>query len=263
MTEMSLDTMRVTLVVPCYNEASRFDLHAFDHALTTTGWLDFCFVNDGSTDDTAALLASIQAAHPRRVHVLTLQHNGGKAEAVRQGLRAASVDSPLVGFWDADLATPLSECEALRQVFTVHRSADWVFGIRLRSLGRVVERHPLRHYLGRLFATAVTMLLQVHSYDTQCGAKLFRVTPLLHTVLSEPFQSRWIFDVEMLVRAEALLRGRQPMGFAGLVYEQPLMRWTHQGGSKVRPLDFVKALRDLFRVRADRVRWIQQSASTE
>lgn len=263
MTDRALDTMRVTLVIPCFNEAARLDRAAFEQALVTTGWLDFCFVDDGSTDDTGALLAAMAAAHPRRVHVLTLTRNSGKAEAVRQGLQHAAASSPLVGFWDADLATPLSECAGLRDTFLQIPHADWIFGIRLRSLGRTIERRALRHYLGRVFATATTLTLDVHSYDTQCGAKLFRVTPLLLAVLSEPFRSRWIFDVEMLVRAHALLRTVHPDPLAQLVYEQPLARWTHQGGSKVRPTDFVRALRDLFRLRRDRRRWEDHRALPE
>jgi glycosyltransferase involved in cell wall biosynthesis len=260
MNDRPLDTMRVTLVVPCFNEAARLDRAAFEQALVTTGWLDFCFVDDGSTDGTGALLASIAAAHPRRVQVLTLSHNAGKAEAVRRGLLHAATTSPLVGFWDADLATPLSECERLRDTFAQAPQADWIFGIRLRSLGRTVERRALRHYLGRVFVTATSLTLDVSAYDTQCGAKLFRVTPLLLAVLSEPFRSRWIFDVEMLVRAAALL-GERTAPLDQLVYEQPLARWAHQGGSKVRPTDFLKALRDLVRLRVDRRRWEERRAT--
>lgn len=263
MSEHSLATMRVTLVVPCYNEATRLDRAAFEQALTTTGWLDFCFVNDGSTDRTGELLAALQRAHPRRVQVLALDRNHGKAEAVRQGLLQVAATSPIIGFWDADLATPLGECGALRERLSEGRTADWVFGIRLRSLGRMIRRRPMRHYLGRLFATATSLTLGVESYDTQCGAKLFRVTPLLHAVLSEPFRSRWIFDVEMLVRAEALLQGHAfdagvDAGMSPLeqlVHEHPLARWEHQAGSKVRASDFLRALRELLRVRADRARW--------
>lgn len=253
---------RVTLVIPCYNEANRLDCSAFEHALMTMGWLDFCFVNDGSTDTTATVLGTLAASHPRRVRVVSLPVNAGKAEAVRQGLLHAAASGSIVGFWDADLATPITECAALRDVI-MSGSADWVFGIRLRSLGRLIVRRPLRHYLGRLFATVASVSLGIESYDTQCGAKLFRVTPLLHEVLAEPFRSRWIFDVEMLVRADTLLRlasstteataGLSPV--EALVHEYPLSRWEHRPGSKVRPTDFVRALRELLMVRADRARW--------
>lgn len=259
MSDQSLDTTRVTLVVPCFNEAARLDRSAFEEALTTTGWLDFCFVDDGSTDRTRAVLDAMHAAHPRRVQVLGLPRNAGKAEAVRQGLLFAATTSPIVGFWDADLATPLAECGTMRERLADVQSVHWIFGIRLRSLGRLIVRQPSRHYLGRLFATVTSLTLGIESYDTQCGAKLFRVTPLLETVLSEPFRSRWIFDVEMLVRAERLLIGSgaetalSPL--EALVHEHPLSRWEHRAGSKVRAADFFRALRELFLVRADRLRW--------
>ena len=40
-------------------------------------------------------------------------------------------------------------------------------------------------------------------YDTQCGAKLFD-KKVLSTVVQEPFCSKWIFDVEIIVRISRL-----------------------------------------------------------
>ena len=56
----------------------------------------------------------------------------------------------------------------------------------------------LGKYAGRIFATTVSVSLGLPIYDTQCGAKVFRQTPLLGRVLADPFESRWIFDVELL-----------------------------------------------------------------
>ena len=256
---------RLMLVIPCYNEAMRLDCGALDAALRGMAWLDLCLVDDGSTDATADVLRSVERTWLGRVSVLTLPNNCGKAEAVRQGLLFASAQRNLCGFWDADFSAPLSEVAALRGTLEAAATVEWVWGIRLRSLGRRVERRASRHYLGRAFATVTSIMLGLPSYDTQCGAKLFRVSPLLLEILSEPFTSRWIFDVEMLARADALLGHAGDTSVEEVVREQPLAVWQHRAGSKVRPMDFFWALRELVRVRRERGRWTRTlpSSSTQ
>ena len=241
-------TEAVALVVPCFNEANRLDLSSFESALESYSWLQLHFVDDGSKDDTAAILAGFAERYPARCILHRLTVNSGKAEAVRVGLNAAMRVAPICGFWDADLAAPFSEVPQLRHVLVRNRHIEWAWGIRLRSLGRTIERRELRHYLGRVFATASSLLTGVRAYDTQCGAKLFRSSPLLAAVVSSTFASRWIFDVEMLVRLREITKGTNKNSM-NLVYEHPLAVWQHKGGSKVAPTDFVRAFGELVALR--------------
>ena len=241
----------VVLVIPCYNEARRIDLHAFKRALDAFPWLQLLFVDDGSTDETKALLERFSNAQPR-ARVLVLPTNKGKGEAVRLGLLEGANNSDICGFWDADLAAPLSELPQLLQVLTSTDGIEWVWGIRLRALGRTIERGYVRHYLGRLFATTSSLALGISAYDTQCGAKLFRSNDLLRAVISEPFTSSWLFDVEMLTRALDLRPNLMKSSMNTMIYEQPLQHWSHKDGSKVRATDFVAALLQLIAIKSRR-----------
>jgi hypothetical protein len=122
-----------------------------------------------------------------------------------------------------------------------------VFGSRVRLLGRDVARRAGRHYLGRVFASFASITLRLPIYDTQCGAKLFRVTPELPSILRETFLSRWVFDVEIIARYVAFYRGSVSY-LHDSIYEFPLPRWHDVAGSKVRPGDFVTAAIDLYRI---------------
>ena len=116
-------------------------------------------------------------------------------------------------------------------------------------MGRHIARNPWRHYSGRLFATAASTVLGLPVYDTQCGAKLFRVTPLLPSIFATPFVARWIFDVEILARFLSTDR-RGPAHVATSLYELPLDEWIDVQGSKLRTKDFARAALDLARIRA-------------
>jgi dolichyl-phosphate beta-glucosyltransferase len=256
------DHRAVTLVVPCYNEALRLDAQALLAAVQRDDWLSLLLVDDGSSDATPDILHALARAHPGRITVLALEANRGKAEAVRQGLLRAMESAPVVGFWDADLSAPLDEVPLLRATLSAREDVEWVWGIRLRSLGRVVERSARRHYAGRVFATLVDLVLGWRAYDTQCGAKLFRRSELLRSILSEPFVSRWIFDVELLSRAGALRRAAGRPDLDSLVHEQPLREWRHRDGSKVRASDAVKAAVELFRIKRAERAWATRRVST-
>jgi dolichyl-phosphate beta-glucosyltransferase len=236
----------VVVVVPCYNEAARLDRAAF-LGFRMPG-LRFCFVNDGSRDDTLAALQRMCDERSDLGFVLDLSHNRGKAEAVRQGLLAALELAPAaVGFWDADLATPLSELPRLRAVLDQNPEVDLVLGSRVHLLGRHIERRPLRHYLGRVFATGASLTLGLPVYDTQCGAKLLRAGPVARELLGEPFLTRWVFDVELLARLARRARlGPPPV--ERRLYELPLDHWTDVPGSKVRPWDFLRSGLELVRI---------------
>jgi glycosyltransferase involved in cell wall biosynthesis len=189
------------LVIPCHDEAQRLDASAFQAFIDACPDARLLFVDDGSRDQTLSVLERIREAGHGRVDLLHLERNHGKAEAIRLGLRRAmETELAFVGFWDADLATPLSACAAFIDVLRERPAVDVAMGSRVAMLGRTIERRAFRHYSGRLFATAAAVALGVHAYDTQCGAKVFRVSPRLAKELATPFISTWAFDVEILAR---------------------------------------------------------------
>ena len=228
---------KICLVVPCYNEAKRLDFEKFRAAEDYY----FLFVNDGSTDNTMEVINNNLGEN---IFILNLEKNMGKGEAVRRGfLRAKELpifqEVNWIGFIDADLATPLSElgkflffCEFYEE------RIDAVWGSRVRRLGSHIERSAIRHYLGRVFATIVRVVLKLDSYDSQCGAKLFR-KEIVDEFFSEPFISSWAFDIELLLRMSG-----------SKIIEYPLQEWKDvQGGSLTIPSASLKMVYDILKLR--------------
>jgi len=253
----------VALVVPCYNEAERLRPEVFLGALRAFPWLRMVLVDDGSRDTTRKKLEHLASCERDRVSVVALPANVGKAEAVRQGLHRAMQERPsYVGYWDADLATPFEALPDFMRVFELQPHADIVIGSRVRLLGRDIQRSAARHYTGRVFATMASLVLGIPVYDTQCGAKVLRSGPWLERVLSRPFGSRWIFDVELLARYLDDRHGPGEHAPSGdRIYELALRSWIDEPGSKVRAKDGLRAAADLFRIYRARSRRPEERAS--
>ena len=234
---------RVQLVVPCFNEAGRLKPEAFLEFAVSRPGIGLLFVDDGSTDATPAILAALAARAGADMAVLTLPRNVGKAGAVQRGLRAALEHGPeFVGFWDADLSTPLAAVPKFMAIFESMPDVEIVMGARVKLLGRQITRGLVRHYCGRVFATAASFALGVPVYDTQCGAKIFRTTAAVRQALDAPFRAKWIFDVEILSRYIAAAGAAQA---GSRIYELPLDAWTAEDGSKLRTWHGVRAIWDL------------------
>ena len=235
----------VTLVIPCKDEALRLDQGAFLHAAEAMPGLAFLFVDDGSTDSTASVLAHLVKASPA-VDALYLPKNVGKAEAVRAGvLHLLSVGGTgLVGFWDADLATPLEDVQRFVAAFEADPKIEMTIGSRWPHLGASVDRSVFRACTGGMMKFLIRRLLSAPVYDTQCGAKVM-TRALAERLFARRFVSRWLFDVELFRRMgrRAILRG---------VRELPLEFWRDVAGSKLTFRSAAFSVFDLLRIAWDR-----------
>ena len=228
---------KLALVVPCYNEATRLNTMAFLGAVDQNAALHLIFVNDGSQDKTLDRLEALQSLRPDKVTVIDLPQNGGKAEAVRQGLLAAAgLDLEYVGYWDADLATPMYAIEDMIKVADRLPNLQVVFGSRRNIIGHKIYRTLSRRLVSRFCASLASMAVGLPLGDTQCGAKVIRNSAALRQSILRPFTATWLFDVELFTRiAHACAQPNRSF------FEFPLVEWDEIPGSKVTSGAIVKS----------------------
>ncbi len=229
----------IYLIVPCYNEENRLPVNEFKKYKNPQCQL--LFVNDGSSDNTSQVLTDLCA--DTGYERLILQKNQGKAEAVRLGVQHLLKTKKLctedwIGFWDADLSTPLFEIENFITYLSIYKNQniEAIFGSRVYRLGAKIKRKLLRHYIGRAFATVMRIIFKIESYDSQCGAKLFSYK-MAEKVFASPFVSRWIFDVEILLRSDD-----------SQIIEYPVRQWIDVDGSKITIKETFRIISDILKV---------------
>jgi glycosyltransferase involved in cell wall biosynthesis len=232
------------IIIPCYNEENRLDTHKFKSYLDNNSDIFFLFVNDGSTDNTKQLINGMQDAYPQRIMHLSLTKNFGKAEAVRCGvLKSIELGARNIGYWDADLSTPLFFIK--KMLDKLDDQVTLILGSRVMLLGYQIERLPIRHYSGRIFATFASIILDLPVYDTQCGAKLFRNNFEIQKAFSLSFSVNWSFDIELLGRLKIIKNYFSLKPLTETAIEQPLEKWVHCPGSKIKAFDFFIAIKEL------------------
>jgi glycosyltransferase involved in cell wall biosynthesis len=239
------------LVIPCHNEALRLNVGRIHALLEREPDWHFLFVDDGSTDGTALMLAELSRAFREQVLVLTLPQNAGKAEAVRQGLLHALDQQPVptyVGYLDADFSTPPESLEPFRDLLQRRKDLQGVIGVRLELGGRHIKRELHKSVMNKTLAWLSSAVLGVRFRDPTCGAKLLRASPELRSALHRPFLSRGIFDVELISRLGMYFdrSGLGPLEWS--LYEYPLEQWNDVGGSHRKLDDYFDALWDLGKI---------------
>lgn len=249
----------LVLTVPCYNEAKRLDERAFLDFASAHPHVSLVFVDDGSTDTTGEILNRLTESAPGSISALYPGSHQGKAAAVRHGiLEGLGRKADLVGFWDADLSTPLRAVDDFLALLRKRPEVEVVLGSRVAVMGRDIRRQAWRHYIGRVFATAVSVTLDLPVYDTQCGAKVFRANDAIAGVFAAPFRNQWVFDVEVLERYLSLPVPPDSPPRRSRIYELVVPQWHHAPGSKLRPWHFIRATFDLACSWRGRSAWTHQ-----
>jgi glycosyltransferase involved in cell wall biosynthesis len=212
--------LRLDIVIPAHNEEHRIDrtLHAYR---TVCGGRNVRFqvALDGCTDRTAEIVGRHRDEDSRvQLHEYPKLGKGGViAETFRRS------DADVLGFVDADCATPPSEMLRLADVAS-------------QSGGAIASRHHPASVLPRArsrvrratsagFAFGVRRLLGLSYRDTQCGAKVLR-RDAADRILPRVEAQDLLFDVELLLAARAA--GQQ-------IVEVPTV-WIDQEGSRVDPV---------------------------
>lgn len=233
-----------SIVIPCYNEEKGISNSEYSNFLENNPETFICFVNDGSKDDTLGVLNILKAKHNAQIHILSLEKNSGKAEAVRAGINYCNQNfqHEYIGYLDADLATTLEEFIDLRNYLT--GEVVFSFGSRIRKIGSTIERENSRFLIGRVVATFISNILDIKVYDTQCGSKLF-TKEISEELFQKEFISKWLFDVEIFYRMILLFKREKAIK---KMHEVPLKLWVEKGDSKVKFTYGFKLWFDLYKI---------------
>lgn len=166
------ESIKYSVIIPVYNESAVITsslTQALDYMRSLNDEFEIIVVDDGSTDNTVALVEDYARYHSE-VKIIKNPHKG-KANSVRTGMLAAVGEYKLAA--DADMATPMPEFKRLLLWITEH---DYDIAIASRE-GVGARRHGepyYRHVVGRVFNYFIKLFALRGIQDTQCGFKLFK-----------------------------------------------------------------------------------------
>ena len=237
--------MKICLIVPCYNESNRINHTEYINYLNNHNNVFIIFVDDGSQDLTHKILLKIVEVHTDKSKLMKLSRNCGKAEAVRSGmLEAAKMQKfDYIGFWYADLATPLVEIDKFELYICENPPVNIFIGSRIKRLGSQIIRKKTRHFLGRIFTTIIGYMTALPVYDTQCDSKIFKESEVV-ALFKNPFISEWFFDVELIFR----FKKKYKQDVLNRIIEIPLQKWEDKNKSKLSIMDFLRAPIELLKI---------------
>jgi glycosyltransferase involved in cell wall biosynthesis len=220
--------VKVCFLIPAYNESATIgEVLAKIAALGLDA--NVIVVDDGSTDDTAALAEAAGATVIRKA-------NGGKGSAIRAAIAAAEGDIAVIQ--DADMEYDPAEVPELIDPI-VRGNADVVFGSRLRG-GKPQRAYLFWHLVGNRFLSLLTcVLFNTTLSDMETGYKAFRMDVIKSLDLRED-----AFGIEPEITGKVCRRKLR-------IYELPISYYgrTHDEGKKITWRDGFRAVWVLFRVR--------------
>jgi glycosyltransferase involved in cell wall biosynthesis len=242
----------LSIIIPAYNESARIG-NALERVLSCIderGWdAEVLVVDDGSTDNTLAVVAGWMAKHDH-LHLIRNRGNRGKGYSVRNGLLQAAGE--IVLFTDADLSAPIEEAERL--LSAIHRGVDVAIGSRWLDKQKQTITQPMyRRFFGRCFNWVTRKVMDLPYQDTQCGFKAFKRNAA-QTIFRLQTIERWGFDPEILFIARKL----------GFKIEEVPVTWGHDERSRISYLkDGMKMLSEMAEIRSNSLRGRYDEAIAE
>jgi glycosyltransferase involved in cell wall biosynthesis len=223
----------LTFVLPAFNEAPNIAESVRRCVEVGDGLgldLEVIVVDDGSRDDTRAVIEALASGEPR-VRPIHHARNRGYGAALKTGLFAASKE--LVFFTDADLQFDVAE---LGTLLSWSDQVDIVAGYRAPRRDGWVRR-----FNGWAWSRLVDAMFQTGVRDVDCAFKLFD---------RRIFERIPVFSIGAFVNTEILVRARAE-GFTLL--EVPVTHAPRAAGTATgaHPWVIARALHELWLLRGE------------
>lgn len=233
--------LKKILIVPCFNEANRIAPYEYWKELDDSS-ISLVFVNDASTDSTLSIIDSFDLANKK---IISLEMNVGKANAIREGFLSIDIvnyaesHNIIVGFVDSDRAFSTKDIKRMFDLEEI-QNYDAIFASRVMLYGRSINRSRMRHVMGRGIMAFLSSSGFSLPYDSQAGLKIFKYSSQLMEALEENFDTRWFFELELLLRYKSLF------GQNLRIWEEPLLYWKETRGSKLLTFSSFTIIQQIF-----------------
>jgi glycosyltransferase involved in cell wall biosynthesis len=223
----------VSFLIPAFNEAETIT-DVLERVAALDLDVEMIVVDDGSTDETAAVVESFAAGNSN-VQLIRQAHRG-KGAAVRAAIPEMTKDIAVIQ--DADME--YHPDDAVRLIEPIENGvADVVYGSRLRG-GAPQRAYMFWHLVGNRFLSLLTgVLFNTTLSDMETGYKAFRAEVLRSLHLTQDD-----FGIEPEITGEVCRRNLR-------VYETPIAYYgrTYAEGKNITWRDGFKAIRVLVSVR--------------